>query len=240
VRTRSPTIATLLGFGLLVLCGCRGEPSSKDEAEASIGDTTAAAKPVSSSPAPSPPASVALVLPGDFAPDTTLEKLQQRFGARNAVASEIPGAEGESFPGVVLFPDDPWRRATLYFQDEKALRGLSMVSIDEASSQWKLSSGVGIGTPLAEVRKLNGKPFTFSGFDWDYGGMVTDWQGGKLQAAGENAISERVQLRMPDGGANGKDYPMGDSGFSSDDPRWADLGIIVGGIAVSLPGEDDL
>jgi hypothetical protein len=182
------------------------------------------------------------VLPGDFAPDTTLEQLQQRFGAGNAEAQEIPGAEGESFRGLVLFPDDPSRRATLYFQDGKTLRGLSMVSVDEPGSRWKLASGVGIGTPLAELRELNGKPFTFSGFDWDYGGTITDWQGGKLQPSADNAVSERMQLRMPEGGGGGGDkaYPMGDSGFSSDDPRWADLGIAVGGISVGFPGEDDL
>ena len=30
---------------------------------------------------------------------------------------------------------------------------------------------------------LNGKPFTLSGFEWDYGGFVSDWQGGALATA---------------------------------------------------------
>ena len=37
-----------------------------------------------------------------------------------------------------------------------------------------------------------------------------------------------------------KPYPRGGSRFSSDDPRWKDLGITVGGIGVSFPDEDDL
>ncbi|MET0582777.1 MAG: hypothetical protein ABWZ08_12505 [Pseudoxanthomonas sp.] len=193
---------------------------------------------------PKPPASgpmaIELVLPGDLAADTTLERLRQRFGADNVKVQDIPGSEGESFRGVVLFPDDPTRRATLYFQDQKTLRGLSMVSIDEETSEWRLASGVRIGTSLAELRKTNGKAFTFSGFDWDYGGTITDWQSGRLQPAADNPVFERMQLRMPEGGSGGKPYPMGDSGFSSDDPRWADLGITVGGISVGFPGEDDL
>ncbi|MGH8060467.1 MAG: hypothetical protein ACREO7_00420 [Pseudoxanthomonas sp.] len=169
-----------------------------------------------------------------------MQDLQHRFGAGNVKVEEIPGAEGESFRGVLLFPDDPSRRATVYFQDPQNLLGLAMVSIDEDRSEWKLASGVGIGMSLAGLRRINGKPFTFSGFDWDYGGTIIDWHGGKLAPAGNEAVFARIQLRMPQGDVGDKAYPQGDSRFSSDDPRWADLGITVGGISVSFPGEDDL
>lgn len=240
MRIGSSVVGTLLGIGLLLLCGCHRNEPTRSAATAPAAEPPLLAVPVSPQPrTPEPTATAELVLPGDFAPDTTLEQLQQRFGADNVKVQQIPGSEGESFRGAVLFPSDPYRRATLYFQDEKNLRGLSMVSVRETGSRWKLTSGVGIGTSLAEVRKINGKPFTFSGFDWDYGGTITDWQGGELQPANDNPVSERMQLRMPDS-AGDKDYPMGDSGFSSDDPRWADLGITVGGISVGFPGEDDL
>jgi hypothetical protein len=47
------------------------------------------------------------------------------------------------------------------------------------ASRWNLS-GITIGSSLAEVQKVNGKPFLVSGFDWDYGGFVADWKGGAL------------------------------------------------------------
>ncbi|HEX7803411.1 MAG TPA: hypothetical protein VF471_11720 [Pseudoxanthomonas sp.] len=236
MRIESTVAATIFGISMILLCGCR-----REEAAETRNDTPPPIAAPTAPVAPSEPeTTTALVLPGDFAPDTTLEQLQRHYGAGNVKVQQIPGSEGDSFRGIVLFPDDPSRRATLYFQDEKTLRGLSMVSVQETDSQWKLASGIGIGTPLAEVRKKNGKPFTFSGFDWDYGGTITDWQGGKLKPANDNAVSERMQLRMPESGPGDKDYPVGDSGFSSDDPRWADLGIAVGGISVSFPGEDDL
>jgi hypothetical protein len=223
-------------LGLTLLCSCR--PVPHDDSATTAAGVSASEAPIQ----PQAPVTVQAtwILPGDFSPDTTLQELQQRYGAGNVKVQDIPGAEGESFRGVMLFPDDPARRATLYFEDEKNLRGLGMVSVDEASSQWKLASGIGIGTSLAEVQEKNGKPFTFSGFDWDYGGTIRDWKGGKLQPAADNAVSERMQLRMPESGVGDKDYPMGDSGFSSDDPRWGDLGITVGGISVGFPGEDDL
>lgn len=235
---------TVFCCALVLLCGCR--PASHPDATASAKSsaTTAAGASASEAQAAQSPtlstAPATWILPGDFAPDTTLQDLQHRFGAGNVRAEEIPGAEGESFRGVLLFPDDPIRRATVYFQDPQNLLGLAMVSIDEDHSQWKLASGIGIGAPLSEVRRINGKPFTFSGFDWDYGGTIVDWHGGKLAPASDEAVFTRVQLRMPQGDMGGKAYPQGDSRFSSDDPRWKDLGITVGGFSVGFPGEDDL
>lgn len=238
-------VMTRIAFclGLVLLCSCR--PASHPDATASAESparTTAGAR-VSETPTAQPQAPVAVpeawILPGDFAPDTTLQDLHHRFGAGNVRVEEIPGAEGGSFRGVLLFPDDPSRRASVYFQDPQDLLGLAMVSIDEDRSQWKLTSGIGIGTPLSEVRRINGKPFTFSGFDWDYGGTIIDWHGGTLAPANDEAVFARIQLRMPQGDVD-KVYPQGDSRFSSDDPRWANLGITVGGISVSFPGEDDL
>ncbi len=43
-----------------------------------------------------------------------------------------------------------------------------------------LDNGVKIGTTLSELVKLNGKPFTFTGFDWDYGGYAI-FEKGKLE-----------------------------------------------------------
>ncbi len=61
-------------------------------------------------------------LPGLFAPSTGVSWLQQRFGEAKVRVADVPGGEGETSRGVILFPDDPARRAYLYFQDEKRLR----------------------------------------------------------------------------------------------------------------------
>ena len=46
---------------------------------------------------------------------------------------------------------------------------------------WSLGP-IHAGTPVAEVNAANGKAFKISGFDWDYGGLVQDWDGGKVPA----------------------------------------------------------
>ena len=228
-------------IALLLLCACQRATPVADPAtrvEHANASTVADEAPRAAEPS-HPVIAERWILPGDFGPGTTLQELQQRFGASNVVPGEVPGAEGETFRGVVLFPEDPSRRATLYFQDTQNLHGLSMISVDDAGSRWELASGIRIGTTLADLQARNGKPFTFTGFDWDYGGTITDWQGGKLQPADDEIASERMQLRMPEGGSSEKPYPMGDAEFKSDDPRWKDLGISVGGISVGFPGEDD-
>jgi len=53
-------------------------------------------------------------------------------------------------------------------------------------SHWtEAGTGVRVGTSLGELNRLNGRAFEFSGFDWDfdwdYGGYVSDWKGGKLE-----------------------------------------------------------
>jgi hypothetical protein len=243
MRKKHASVTIIFCLGLVLLCSCR--PAAHDDTATSENAPATTTAGPSASKAPTQPQAPATVpatwiLPGGFAPDTTLQNLQRRFGAGNAKAQEIPGAEGESFRGVLLFADDPTRRATVYFQDPQNLLGLALVSIDEDHSEWKLASGVGIGTSLAELRRINGAPFTFSGFDWDYGGTIIDWHGGKLAPASDEEVFARVQLRMPQGDVGDKAYPQGDLRFSSDDPRWKDLHITVGGIGVSFPGEDDL
>ncbi len=40
--------------------------------------------------------------------------------------------------------------------------------------------GVGIGMSLADVERVNGRPFKLLDFEGDAGGLVPDWMGGKL------------------------------------------------------------
>jgi hypothetical protein len=122
----------------------------------------------------------AFVLPGPLSAATEPDGLRRIYGAQNVEEGEVPGAEGEMFHGVILFPKDPARIAYVYFQDEKTLTGLSLVRVFGPVSQWKLDNGIGIGTPLSEVLRRNGKSIRFYGLDWDYDGTITEWNGGKL------------------------------------------------------------
>jgi hypothetical protein len=181
------------------------------------------------------------VLPGPLSAATGPDGLRRIYGARNVEEGEVPGAEGERFHGVILFPKDQTRTAYVYFQDEKTLTGLSLVRVFGPVSQWKLDNGIGIGTPLSEVLRRNGKPIRFYGLAWDYGGTVTEWNGGTLAPRDDDPVRRTLRLGAREGAA-ARSYPMGDREFSSDDPHFPKLGgsIVVNEIGVSFPGEDDL
>jgi hypothetical protein len=126
-----------------------------------------------------PPQEGPITCGSPVAPDDTERSLKQRFG-KEAVVEDLPGAEGEKYKGVVLFPKAMDRRIEVAFTDDKAKRASGLTLRDTArTSRWNVS-GVTIGSSLAEVQKANGKPFLVSGFEWDYGGFVTDWKGGAL------------------------------------------------------------
>lgn len=224
----------------LVACAACNRPPESTQIQPATAARPVLAKvlPARVVPEPDPPT---LVLPGAFAPDTTLAQLQQRFGKANVQVGEVPGAEGETSRGVVLFPGDPARLAYLYFQDAQTLTGLSMVRVFGPVSRWTLDDGIGIGTPLSEVLRRNGKPIRFYGFDWDYGGTITDWNGGKLAPRDNDPVRQLISLGSREGADAGA-YPLGDSEYSSDDPRYPKLGAsaVVNEIGVSFPGEDDL
>ena len=232
--------ALLLAALGLCACGPRGQPAPQapDPTPAATPAPPASARPaVAMAQAP---AAESYVLPGDFAPDTRVAQLEQRYGKDAVRVGDVPGAEGETVHGAILFADDPSRRAYLYFEDAEALRGLQLVRVLDDGSRWHFADGIGIGTPLSRLVAMNGKPIRFLGFDWDYGGAVTDWNGGALAPAVDKPVIRQIHLNHRD--APSEAYPSGDSEFASDDPRWPRLGdvAVVGEIAVSFPGEDDL
>ena len=238
-------IAAFACLSLLVACS-QQQSDSHEAAAPEKPAPTATVAPVEPSPTAGTPAkqNMEYVLPGDFAPDTTVETLRKRFGDAQVKVGNVPGAEGETFKGVILFPDDSTRRAYLYFQDEQALRGLSLVRVFEPDTRWHLDNGIAMGMTLDELAKRNGRPIEYTGLGWDYGGTVTDLHDGALTPPGNDAVMRSWKLGAKDaeGGAASNAHPIGEGTFSSDDPRYPEQGrnVVVRELSISFPGEDDL
>lgn len=228
----------------LCACGQRAQPAAIDAFPAHPASKTTPAPPATTASsaiaADALPADATYVLPGAFAPDIGIEQLKRRFGEGTVRIGEVPGAEGETSRGVILYPDDPTRRAYLYFEDSQKLAGLQLLRVFDEGSRWHLDNGIGIGTPLSRLVAMNGKPIRFLGLDWDYGGAISDWGDGRLDPK-DGAIRRGMTLgARSDIGE--RPYPMGDGEFASDDPKYPDLGtdLVVAEISASFPGEDDL
>jgi hypothetical protein len=143
----------------------------------------------------------------------TAESVLQDFG-REAQRMTLPGPEGTEWPGVVLWNDEPERRLELLIDDESANERIAGVQVRDPQSRWRIA-GLGQGSGLAEVEAANGRPFRLFGFEWDYGGWVTDFRGGKLE---ELPGGCELQVRL------GPDYSSGSlpDGVSGDSEKGSD------------------
>lgn len=206
-----------LMIGLCLLCACRSHrPQSVDDL----------------------PADAAFVPPGTFSQHTTVADLDARFGKANVKIVSVPDGDGTS-RSVVLFLDDPTRRAQVSFHDAAALSDLASISVRDAGSRWRGKHGVHIGMSFAELRRLNGKRFFFAGFDRQHRGLAHDqWSpaldddDGKLGAfdVGEDEhtyFGVELGLRGQIKDIPVDAYPHEDASVSSDDPRYPRLGELV-------------
>ena len=227
---------------LMALCAaCSRTQAPGDDVDvanaASIATpATIAATPVTP-PARDEPTPNTRVLYQAFRGGESFATLRDRFGASNVRAQDIPGAEGEVQHGVVLYPDDPSRRATLYFADDQKLEGLALVRITDPESTWAIGDDIRMGTTLAELVARNGGPIEFSGFGWDYGGAIGGFHGGKLEPRNGSWPRSSFRLSPRPGTEANAGLPMGDATFSSDDPKFADLATsgVVGELTISFP-----
>jgi len=177
-----------------------------------------------------PPQEGALNCSSPVAPNDSVKSLLQRYG-RDAVVQELPGAEGETYKGLVLLPRAANRRIEITFTDDAAKRATGLTIRGSAkTSHWNLS-GVTIGSSLMEVQKANGKPFVVSGFDWDYGGFVADWKGGALSRLEGGC---RVMMRF--GKATGAPRNLSGDGVkvSSDNAALVKWGPVVTEMGISF------
>ncbi len=184
-------------------------------------------------PAPAP-----WILPGAFSELTTMDDLRTRFGAANVVIVASPEEGAPDARSVVIFPDDPARRAYVRFHDDEAFALLASIEVRDAASVWRGKHGVRVGMTLAEVRAINGKPFYLSGFDTQGRGYARgqwspaldddDASLGALDVDGEDRLYFGVDFILR-AGATAPDrsaWPR-DEYLSSDDTRWPGLGDAV-------------
>ena len=119
-----------------------------------------------------------VVCSGPFSKDSSNLKLAMVFDSRN-VSFEDVDVGGTKVGASVLFSKDPKRRLEIWWQNPAARSGLYLVLIN-GQSAWSGPGGLKLGLTLAELEKLNHKPFKLKGFDKDGTATVSDWDGGTL------------------------------------------------------------
>jgi len=141
--------------------------------------------------------------------------------------------EDITYKGVVLLPQAADWRIEVSFTDETMNRVAGLILYNKAkTSHWNVV-GVTLGASLAEVQKINGKPFLVNGFDSDFAGFVTNWKGGTLGRPLPGGCTVTVRF--------GKDVEApasmqgDDVKISSDKPDLVRWGPVVTQIEVNFP-----
>jgi hypothetical protein len=171
---------------------------------------------------------------GAFAKDTSHARLVQAFGKSSVAFMDIEGAEGAKVKASVVYPDEPRRRVDVVWRDEKARSRPATIRVG-FKSQWRTVRGLHIGSDLAEVEKINGKPFKMFGFDWDYGGRVSDWQGGALATVPGGCDLRLAFEPWADAPDPERDKVSGDKEFLSTDPNMRASRPTASEIIISYP-----
>lgn len=176
-------------------------------------------------------ASPVLSCTGPLGADTSHAKLVAAFGKDNVVWTRVDGAEGEKIGATVLYPKDAKKRLEFFWADDKKREKLSSIR-PARDNKIGAQNGVRPGLTIAEVEKLNGKPFALSGFDWDYGGSVTDWKGGELDKPAPGGCIVSVRFAVPSGVPDkAASAVAGDREFASNAPEMKAAKPIVDSIA---------
>lgn len=171
-----------------------------------------------------------LIVPGErvgmITRTTTEAELEQLYGAENLKMQRIAVAEDSEREGVILFPGTN-KEVEIIWQTATSEGTPAFVRISKDSTVWKTEDGITIGSTLEALEKVNGTPFQFYGFEWDYSGLVTDWKDGKFDRYFV------VALVPQDFNAINPDM-MGEVQLSSDDDKVRAVRAKVGSMVITF------
>jgi hypothetical protein len=154
---------------------------------------------------------------GTFGKDSSHLKLAMTYDSKNITFTDVD-ANGTKVPASVLFPKDPKRRLEVWWANPAARSDTYLIVIN-GKSDWSAPGGLRLGLNLAQLEKLNHKPFKLKGFDKDGNATVSDWDGGTL-ASLPGGCKSGVSLRAdPKAPAEAVTALEADKDYSSDGPE---------------------
>ena len=231
----SSSVSSVLTAFVFCFLGCSGKESGGTVAgDSSSSQSTALASPTTK---PIDPTLWLTSTPGhaaDFGSAMSRARLVERFGAANVVEDSVQNADAPAVPGTVLFPKDSTRRLEIIWADPKTRTRPERVDLRGESGRWAVDPGIRLGMRLTDLERINGGPFTVTGFDWDYGGTITNWRGGKLARPASETPRIFIQLSPAetDTGA-ARNAVAGDREFSSKNPAMQEINPHVASISVA-------
>lgn len=181
---------------------------------------------------------------GPITAKTTRADLVRLFGEKNVEDSDIVVSDGGREPGTVVFGGEPDAVLGILWTSDNADATVSGVVVCYGSGapehcRWHTVEGISFATTLKALERLNGRKFKLNGFDWGYGGLITSWEGGRLERLATACGRVNVRLDPAPGPASDERSDLieqveGDGEFWSSDGPMKALNPAVDHIGVSF------
>ena len=135
--------------------------------------------------------------------------LRETLGPAEVHRVQDAADEGMGYtPGIEIFGASDRQRVRLR-RDGNLVCGPA----NHKDCRWRIEGGLPFETTLEDLVARNGRPIVFNGCCWDAGGIVTSWEGGKLETLrGRIRIAVTCEGDVPD-------RMTGDVRVRSDDPE---------------------
>jgi hypothetical protein len=168
-------------------------------------------------PKPVPKGAHVVACTGIFGKDSNHLRLAMTYDYKNVVFSDVDADGGTKVKASVIFPKDPKSRLEVWWSNPAERSGTYLIVIN-GKSTWTAPGGMRLGLTLAQLEKLNGKPFKVKGFDKTGVATVSDWDGGTLAALSGGCKSGLSLTADPKASADAVGAMAADKEYSSSDP----------------------
>lgn len=166
---------------------------------------------------------------GAITATSTQAELARIYGPANVRPTKIHVGEGEMAPGLTILPGTADEVKVQFAQTG---RRIEFVRIHGRNSGWRTHSGIRMGMAAAALHKLNGRPFSITGFGWDYPGRVINWRGGRMGGPAKLLVLELGATRKVPVAAERK--VLGEGPFSSAHPVIRQKQLVVRSMLIRL------
>lgn len=161
---------------------------------------------------------------GLITPSSTEADIIKAYGQNQVQRTELGLGEGETTQGTVVFPGTSKELEIIWSEPYQKIQE---VRIQREGSPWKTDQGVEVGLTVEALEVINGKALEFFGFEWDYSGLVADWNGGNISSA------LRVFLEPQNPEAVYPDL-LGDAKFSTTHPKVEAAGLKIVSMSITM------
>jgi len=107
------------------------------------------------------------------------EALKKVYGKYTKRSSRQDPEEMGDYTCTLLFPNSDNEVEFVWEDDSVSFSKLKHIKLTGKQTDWKTKEGLTLGSDIKTIESLNGKPFVFFGFEWDYSGFI-DWNDGQL------------------------------------------------------------